>query len=289
MSIILNRNTDGVRVRPLKERELSQELTPGNPNYGKIIVGTNSTYAGEIIIAKDVDVQNLKWYTEDQVEIINTELSIRYTKDESDFLFEQNNPNIQSHISSTSNPHNVTKAPIGLPNVDNTADIDKNVLSSSKLTSSRDIILGGAVSGTASFDGSTNASINVSINDNSIQLGTHTTGSYVSEIDVGNGLTITESNQIESNIVNLYHKEYTEINAITPADGFSVISSVIVDEIGHVTNVTTRTLSNATTSNIGVTQLNDTLNSSNINQALTANQGRVLKQLYDSLFIDEEW
>ncbi len=37
------------------------------------------------------------------------------------------NSNIQSHISSTSNPHSVTKAQIGLGNVDNTSDVNKPV------------------------------------------------------------------------------------------------------------------------------------------------------------------
>ena len=36
------------------------------------------------------------------------------------------NANIQTHISSTSNPHNVTKAQVGLSNVNNTSDTTKN-------------------------------------------------------------------------------------------------------------------------------------------------------------------
>jgi len=37
------------------------------------------------------------------------------------------NANIQSHISSTSNPHSVTKTQVGLGNVDNTSDLDKPI------------------------------------------------------------------------------------------------------------------------------------------------------------------
>lgn len=40
-----------------------------------------------------------------------------------------------NHTSNFSNPHKTTKAQVGLGNVDNTADKDKNVLSASKLTS----------------------------------------------------------------------------------------------------------------------------------------------------------
>lgn len=46
---------------------------------------------------------------------------------------------LKTHADSTSNPHNVTKAQIGLGKVDNTADKDKNVLSATKLTTARKI------------------------------------------------------------------------------------------------------------------------------------------------------
>ena len=41
---------------------------------------------------------------------------------------------LKTHADNQSNPHKVTKAQVGLGNVDNTADNDKNVLSASKLT-----------------------------------------------------------------------------------------------------------------------------------------------------------
>ena len=50
-----------------------------------------------------------------------------YTKTESNTNYEPKNTNIQSHISSTSNPHSVTKTQVGLSNVDNTSDADKPV------------------------------------------------------------------------------------------------------------------------------------------------------------------
>lgn len=42
-----------------------------------------------------------------------------------DTQYEQKNSNIQSHISSTNNPHSTTKNQVGLGNVDNTSDADK--------------------------------------------------------------------------------------------------------------------------------------------------------------------
>ncbi len=41
--------------------------------------------------------------------------------------YEPKNNNIQSHISSTANPHNVTKVQVGLGNVDNTSDANKPI------------------------------------------------------------------------------------------------------------------------------------------------------------------
>jgi len=42
-------------------------------------------------------------------------------------VYEPKNSNIQAHIASTANPHGVTKAQVGLGNVDNTSDVNKPV------------------------------------------------------------------------------------------------------------------------------------------------------------------
>lgn len=56
----------------------------------------------------------------------------------------------------------LTKADVGLGNVDNTSDATKSVASAVKLTTARNINVGGAVTATAaSFNGSANATINV--------------------------------------------------------------------------------------------------------------------------------
>lgn len=56
----------------------------------------------------------------------------------------------------------LTKADVGLGNVDNTADANKNVASAKKLATARSINVGGAVAGTAvNFDGTANVVITV--------------------------------------------------------------------------------------------------------------------------------
>lgn len=92
---------------------------------------------------------------------------------------------LASHKNDKTNPHTVTKAQVGLGSVDNTADNAKNVLSATKLTTSRSIngtsfdgtkdittakwgtartiSLGGDVTGSASIDGSKNVTITATV------------------------------------------------------------------------------------------------------------------------------
>ena len=60
--------------------------------------------------------------------------------------YEPKNPNIQSHISNTGNPHSVTKAQVGLGNVNNTSDANKPISTAtqSALNAKQDILSEGA-------------------------------------------------------------------------------------------------------------------------------------------------
>lgn len=57
----------------------------------------------------------------------------------------------------------LTKSDVGLGNVDNTADANKVVASAGKLTTARTITIAGDATGSASFDGSANATITVDV------------------------------------------------------------------------------------------------------------------------------
>ena len=61
----------------------------------------------------------------------------------------------------------LTKADVGLSNVENTADNAKSVLSATKLTTPRTITLTGDATGSVAFDGSANVSITVAVEDDS--------------------------------------------------------------------------------------------------------------------------
>ena len=81
----------------------------------------------------------------------NGTLEVRVTPIDEN-AYEPSNSNIQGHIINASNPHGVTKAQVGLGNVDNTADANKVVLSASKLTTAITI-------NDVAFDGSANITV----------------------------------------------------------------------------------------------------------------------------------
>lgn len=60
-----------------------------------------------------------------------------------------------------------------------------------KLETTRYINLSGDATGTAAFDGTGNADITVSIGNNTVALGTDTTGDYVGNISAGTGIAVT--------------------------------------------------------------------------------------------------
>lgn len=85
----------------------------------------------------------------------------------------------------------LTKSDVGLDLVDNTADVNKNVLSATKWTTPRNIALTGDVTGNVNIDGSANVSIATTIALNSVALGTDTTGNYVAGATAGTGISIS--------------------------------------------------------------------------------------------------
>jgi len=92
---------------------------------------------------------------------------------------------ISTHVADEDNPHAVNKVDVGLGSADNTSDENKpvsiaqqnalngklnsdaNAVSASKLATARNIALDGDASGSITFDGTANKTINVVVNDNS--------------------------------------------------------------------------------------------------------------------------
>ena len=72
----------------------------------------------------------------------------------------------------------------------NVATIANVAVTANALTVARTITLGGDVSGSVSFDGSSNVTITATIAADSVALGTDTTGDYVSSITSGTGIGV---------------------------------------------------------------------------------------------------
>jgi hypothetical protein len=93
----------------------------------------------------------------------------------------------------------LTRANIGLGSVDNTSDADKNVLSATKLTTARNIAISGDASGTVSFDGTQNVSIEIAL-----QNITDSGSGNLKKISIDNkGRVIGTQNVAESDITSL--------------------------------------------------------------------------------------
>ena len=67
----------------------------------------------------------------------------------------------------------ISKSDVGLGNVDDTPDADKNVLSATRLTTSRTITFSGDVSGSDFFDGSANVTISTNLANSGVTAGTY--------------------------------------------------------------------------------------------------------------------
>lgn len=154
---------------------VTQDIAPGTDGFvtidGKVrgINTTGSTVGevwedGDVLYAKPNDDGHLTKIVPSIGELkvsvaqvvhahTNGTLEIRISSVVDENEYEPRNSNIQTHISATNNPHNVTKKQIDLGNVDNTADVDKNVLSATKLSTARKI-------NDVDFDGSSDIEIN---------------------------------------------------------------------------------------------------------------------------------
>ena len=139
-----------------------------------------------------------------------------------------------------------------------TGDLTGNASTASQLETSRTITFTGDVAGSFVFDGSADVSnVSLTIQQNSVALGTDTTGNYVATIaSAGDTISITNSGT-ESAAVNL------EVN-LTNADFINAVKDAVAEAItdGTQTNISVTyndannsisfSISAATTSTLGV-------------------------------------
>lgn len=74
-----------------------------------------------------------------------------------------------------------------------TGDVTGNASTASTLQTARAISLNGDISGSASFNGSSDITISATVQPNSVALGTDTTGNYVASLVAGNAITLSNN------------------------------------------------------------------------------------------------
>jgi hypothetical protein len=88
----------------------------------------------------------------------------------------------------------VTFAHVSAPITGNvTGDLTGNAGTATALQTSRTINLGGDLSGSASFNGTSDVTITATVQPNSVALGADTTGNFVSDVVSGTGVTVTHT------------------------------------------------------------------------------------------------
>jgi hypothetical protein len=111
---------------------------------------------------------------------------------------------------------------------DVTGDLTGNADTATTLATARTFSITGDVTATGvTFDGSGNVTLNTAMANNSVDLGTHTTGNYMTDVSGGTGVTITH----------------------TPAEG-STATIAIGQSVGTTDNVTFNTVTANLTGNV---------------------------------------
>ena len=186
--------------------------------------------AGKIYVAKDTNL-TYRWSGTQYVEIsaslaLGETSSTAYRGDRGKIAYDHSQIIL-------GNPHNTTKADVGLGNADNTADVNKNVLSATKLTTARTI-------NGVSFDGTANITVVDSTKEPAFTKNTAFNKNFGTTAD-----TITEGNDArlgtkavdETNIGNGRYQQY---NATTNKLEY-VLPTVTATDLS-VANITTTTL-----------------------------------------------
>ena len=234
LNTLITVGRNGIPSAPLTVR-----IQAYSTNTGHTVQSFNSILASSSSYDVSTEASGINFVPTGGIAASNVQAAVA----ELDTEKEPRNANIQSHISSTGNPHVVTKTQVGLGSVDNTADSAKIVASAGKLTTARSIALTGDVTGTVNFDGSANASMVTAVGNDSHL---HAFANLTSKPTTVSGYGITDA----------YTK--TEVQTVLPKIGLDT-TNVTPPEVGQIAwNQNERTIDvgvNGMTLQVGQEQL----------------------------------
>ena len=199
----------------------------------KIIFTNGNTASSPTLNLNDTGAKSLTTTTSDYTLVANMLYDCYYNG--TSYVLDNT---VTVHTANTSNPHNVTKAQVGLGNCDNTADADKAVSSASKLTTARTTYVTlGTASTTETRDWSGDTTIPVSGTLPVANGGTGTTS--LSNITVGNssklgGYTVRTSSIGGSSTETTNYWTYVTKSKFTSTGGYIKYSNGLLIQWGLV-------------------------------------------------------
>lgn len=187
-------------------------------------------------------------------------------------------------------------ASVGAVTVDLASSITANVTGSltgnadtaTALETARTISLGGDLSGSASFDGTSNITINATVEPDSVALGTDTTGNYVASVSAsdgvsatgtGEGAAVSLTNTDKGSSQNIFKTIDSDSGAISA--GSNSASVTVAGGTGISTSASNGTV---TVTNDGVVSLTGTANEVEV----TASTGSVTVGLPDDVIVTND-
>ena len=125
------------------------------------------------------------------------------------------------------------------------SNIGKNADTANSLQTARSISISGAATGSASFDGSSDVDIALTLAPNSITLGTDTNGDYVSNVISGIAIDVVNIPLYGygANAWSINHADTSDVSDLTQSTG-TFVSGLTFDQFGHVIGYTTDSIPN---------------------------------------------